>query len=330
MLFSKEDIISCYGWRKLADYIYEKSTGLDNLPESGQICWSPTNHIKDLFSRLEGSGKSVILISSFCDWGLALQQEYQPCNDLIEYAKILVRQYGKEIGFNGIQIPPRVDINKCNPNHKYVLRTNNFTHETFPEIPKEIKKWYLVNNQLPLDYNNKIINIPFGIQMNSEERWVENADFNSKRDKKYYICWMDYTLERADIKNTFRKYPDIATVIETEVPHNTFRDHLKEHQMVIASESVGLDTFRMLESLYCGAIPIIKYNPTNLGLDLPCIFYETIDDLLNKEHIDYAYKSVLEVINNKPEVLDKIKFSYWKSVIANERKKLLSGEYNND
>lgn len=333
-MFKREDIITCWRYRDLADFIYEKATGLDNIPEGG-IVWTPMNHIPDFFKRIEGTGRQYVVISSFCDYGIALQSEYPHWKDLALYAEMVGRQHGKEIGYNGINLPPRV-TNGCKLEHTYSIRTYGYTHATIPCIPKEVKKWYLVNNMLPLGHDKRLINIPCGVQSGSEDRWTEQCDFGHKhiidpRPTKFFLAWNDWTIERAELKAAFKNCARFfAAVAEKEISHDEFRHALKVTRFAICPEGIGVDCYRPLEALYCGNIPIVKHSPTIEGQNLPCIFYRDLRDILDEEYIDDSWISIIQAINKEPEVLNPIKFTYWKERIEEERKLLFGGFYNDD
>lgn len=330
-MFDKSEIITCYRYRDLTDTIYEKATGLDQTPEDGVI-WTSAGHLADLFKLISGNGRSYVLISSFCDFGIALQSDYPVYKDLEIYAKLIVRQHGEQIGYQGINLPPRYNPQTCKQEDLFSIRSYGFTHYTIPEIPKEIKKWYLVNNQIPVGYDDRLVNIPCGVQMNSEDRWTEqfHPEDWDKREIMFYLNWMNYTLEREEIKQVFSKLNGWdRTIIKKEIPHDEFRDNLLNHRFVICPEGIGVDCYRPLEAIYCGAIPIVKNSATTQGLGLPVIFYDNIYELFNTEYLVDSVKSIQEA-GKQYDIYEKARFSYWSNRINEERKLLLGGFYNND
>ena len=78
------DIISCKGWKQLCDHIYD-APDLDNIPEGG-VVWIALDQIDEFCKRVEGTGRKYIVVSSYSDYGLALQSEFPVCNDLVNNA----------------------------------------------------------------------------------------------------------------------------------------------------------------------------------------------------------------------------------------------------
>lgn len=183
-MFDKKDIISCDNYRQLADYCYETATGLDNIPDSGTI-WLPLNHIKDFFKRIAGTGKSYVLVSSFCDYGLYLSQSRPISEHWIEFLRLSNMEnpsyLESAVFYNGIHLPPLCNINECHPNDKFSLATSRYTHETLGEIPLEVKKWYLSNNMVPKGIDQRLISIPFGIQKDNEDLWANKWQNKPKK-----------------------------------------------------------------------------------------------------------------------------------------------------
>lgn len=80
-MFSLEDIITTQSWKQLADYIYDTEHGLENIPPTSVVHVS-MDHIDQFFNRITGNGENYIIISSHSDFGLWLQKENGPLQDL--------------------------------------------------------------------------------------------------------------------------------------------------------------------------------------------------------------------------------------------------------
>jgi hypothetical protein len=98
-----------------------------------------------------------------------------------------------------------------------------------------------------------------------------------------------------------------------------FCDDVLDHQFMLSPRGNGLDCHRSWEILYLNRYPVMKkyYGLQKLFEDLPVIFVDNWTDVTPE-----FLSNQLETIKNSTYNMDKLKFSYWKSLIENHIGKL--------
>jgi hypothetical protein len=321
-MYIKSDIITCYNYRDLADYCWEPPDNTD-IPDV-VVVWISMNNIPDFFNKIKGSGRKYILISSFCDYGLALQKDYPVGKDWIEWLHTVFYQLKEpnlyNIGYNNLQLPVLCQPSLCSPTDKYVIRVNRFTFNTISEIPSEIYKWYLSNNLVPRGIDDRLITMPFGIQKDMETLWVNQIDHTPKMDK-LYCNWQNHSSERVEATKWLQKLY-WAFVRNEPIPQDQYREELKQYRYILCPNGIGPDCYRTLEALYCGCIPVVHRNNANINLGLPVILYDDFHQI--SQH--WLTTERRETINRALfEDCQQIKLSYWRSHINQSRQQLLKG-----
>ncbi len=87
-------------------------------------------------------------------------------------------------------------------------------------------------------------------------------------------------------------------------------------KFVLSPRGVGLDTYRLWESLYLGSYPIVKSSSLDpLYRDLPVVIVQEWTDV-TEEFLHQKY----EELGQKTYNLDKLKMSYWKDLIYSFKK----------
>ena len=83
-------------------------------------------------------------------------------------------------------------------------------------------------------------------------------------------------------------------------------------------EGNGIDSYRILECIYLGVIPVVLSSPTTRYLsDLPILIVDGLADI-TLENLESKFKE----IKPKMENLDMADLSYWKNEIDSARKLL--------
>jgi hypothetical protein len=320
-MINKEDIITCKSYQKLADYIYEASTGLDNIPSSC-IIWTSNDHLVDFFTRVKGNGNKYIVISSYSDFGLDYQIHDNPTCDMQRYFDLIKYKY-PNIGYQSIQLPTCVDITKCNPSHKYLLKCHRFSHSSFDDIPDEIQHIFMVNCSIT---HPKITPIPFGVFEGKEEYFSDLELESIFKEPKIYVNFADYTLERSLIKKKLKQEIDRNTKLgqsialeENTIPFEEYLSNIKKYLFILCPIGNGKDTFRALESIYCGSLPIYPYILHNIyegyGISYSYDIIERIYHYLdNHEYYNTYLQDLYRTADYK-----QFKLSYWKEQIDKKR-----------
>jgi hypothetical protein len=191
------------------------------------------------------------------------------------------------------------------------------------DIPENIRVWYAQNVDT---LNPTVKSIPIGLENNrwfpkirKKEKMLElmnsseipvfknilyvNHNINTNPDKRLIV----YDLLRGK---------SWVTVEEGKngIDFDNYLSNIDNHCFVACPEGNGIDTHRIWECLYLGAIPIVvrNYN-TRFYQDLPICFIdswqEITEEFLKDQH---EYITKFNIWN-----LEKLTFSYWKNKIKN-------------
>lgn len=318
--FKEEDIITCRNWQTICDAIYCPVDGYTELPESGVI-WCTLDDILLLFDAIKQypNGKYII-VSSYSDFGLVYQKDDSPTDDLIRTVKLACHTLNN-VGYTGITIPPVCDIKRCYPVDKYSAKCYRYTPFTFNFIPHQIKYWYSVNNSINND--SHIRTIPFGVQA-YKEKFFENIKFpgiGKKRDE-IYVNWSDNTLERILLKEKLKKEKHV--VIDNEnLEYEDFLNRLAEFKYILCPPGNGLDSYRILEAIYCGCWPIIEQNKLDLNLPMLSYWPGQIDDIIRKIKPSPCIFMAANASNHTKILLENARLSTWNKRIQNLKKSLM-------
>ena len=309
-MFDPSEIIHCESYYKLCDYCY---TGQDDLP-SGVVAVD-IQSLPDFIRKIEGKNERYVVVCSRSDFGLAIQAEHPAWQDLEKWAGMTAVP---ALGYSDIIIHTRVDKDKCNINDKYAIRCWSFTSHTFNEIPDNIVHLFLTNSFVN---DPRITAIPFGVNgtdgnMEAVNR-ISNLQANeSQRTKLLYVNFQYYTTERFRLAQYY-KTQEWATVYESNRTTEEFYNDLLTHKFVLCPEGNGPDCYRMLETLYCGAIPVM---PMSDGLYVYYLaktrvsFTRSLYGLSNTI-LDKAWEDVQTMEFN----YDILRLSYWKGLIDAKR-----------
>lgn len=134
----------------------------------------------------------------------------------------------------------------------------------FPPVPKNITKWYAQNAEV---YNAKLVPMPIGLAPPwRTDVYLENTCMNDifidlDRINLIYSNFNTTTNPvRRTIKNIISKNCNIDTEYNDLL---TYYKNIQTHKFVICPPGNGLDTHRVWECLYFGAIPIVEDNSMN-------------------------------------------------------------------
>ena len=312
-MISKEDIITCESYKPLCDYVYK-----DGDEPRGGLVHVNMEEIPSFLKAIEGRSDNYIVVSSCSDFGLCYQREAPVFADLPKWVRM---QLTADIGYDGINVAPRCDLNKCNPTDEYSSKCYAYTAFTFPKFPENIKHWFMTNSSVSPQREPRISVIPFGVAGNSADAIAEIAEETSRYEKlpQMYINWVNYTLERLEIKEYYRLLGSgDVNIVDNAKPYKDYLRDLALHATILAPKGNGIDCYRMLEALYMGSMPVVELSQTTAEFaDLPLLIVKTMYGLRAREMFS-LYNQVKA--QNRP--LDKIKLSYWKTQFEKARKLL--------
>lgn len=305
------EYIAALDYKQIVEQIGSVYTGKEQIKQGVVYC--STEHIKRFFETHGDNGQKYVVVSACCDYGLFLQEEHPVRNDFIKGLSLL--QLDNYDGYTGVVIPPRCNLDLCKKTDKYSLKCYAFTHSTFPTIPSNIEKWYLVNNDVEDD---KIVNIPLGLYFENSKEILQSIRQLPKKDKLLYINYTNYTQERLILKNYFSQFI-WADVDNGRRDFDKFIINMAQYKFVLCPEGNGLDCHRICESLYIGCIPILLdtrfARRTFSGTG--ALFINNWQEI-TEEFLYYQW----EIYRNTSYDLSKIQLNYWKEQFENEAKLL--------
>ncbi len=288
------EYITGYKFARIADFVFSEVLTKEQFnelnPENIDILYENNSHICYQKNQISISSESII----FC----------------INTSLDILFHHVKKLNINDL-----------------VLITNQtderVSKRIFNKLPKQFSEWYSIN----VDYDHKSLHpIPLGISNGYEKSlsFAENnltidADlFNKEKQNLLYLSFEDRTniRLRSGLKSYFQKY-EWAKIINNKNELNEYENDLKNSNFVLCPQGNGIDTHRIWEALYFGAIPIVK---SQVGLNkfkkLPILYVEKFSDVT--EDLLLSFLNNLIVDN-----LEQIEFQYWQEQICGKQNKEL-------
>jgi hypothetical protein len=309
----QHDYIVCNAYVGLCDSIWTPDSG---EPDPGIVHVS-CDDVKTFFERYGNNGKDYILVSSSSDFGLYEQAQHPVWMDFYKGAYLIPpTALQTDTEYLGVSVAPRCNAESCNPKDKYSIKCHSWTIATFNEIPPNIKHWFLTNCMVD---DPRCDPIPFGIFSNPNAiNFIFNYPDTSK-NRLLYINFQNYTRERYDIKRWFSTENWATVAWEANIPFEQFVAEMAQHWFVAAPPGNGNDSYRVLEAIYLGCIPIIELNHNARAYDgLPIIMATD----LRKLTPGYAQQVVQEYQGGTPNY-EKATLSYWRNKFEQARMEFL-------
>lgn len=306
-MIQESDIITCESYKGICDYIYSP----DNLsPESG-IVHVNMEELLAFFSAISNyPDRKYVVVSSCSDFGLSYQEMNPVWADMSKWARMMATP---ELEYKQACLSPRCDIDRCKLTDLYSVKCYAYTAYTFNKIPDNVVHWYMTSARISPESEPRITIIPFGVAPNSAKDIMEVAEETQgkKVDSKIYINWVNYTVDRLEIKENYRlqkaylRREDVVIVDEAK-PYKDYLRDLYNYHLILSPEGNGVDCYRNLEALYVGAFPIMMPNHVSINLsDLPIGISPFLTGL-------YAKDLLNSYLVMKAKSMDKAKLSYWK------------------
>jgi hypothetical protein len=204
---------------------------------------------------------------------------------------------------------------------KYIIVTHN-SDESSPGKylnyleDKKIIAWFAQN----IDYNKnkKMIPIPIGI---ANKCWphgnvaildkIKNLNYPKKQFLYLNISSGTYPDERKKVLSLFKNKN--YCLYRERVDFESYCIDVSSSIFVISVRGNGLDTHRFWESLYLGAIPIVKTSSLDSlykDLDLPVLIIDDWESV-TEEFLKEKYKEM----QNRSYNLEKLDIKYWYNLI---------------
>ena len=196
---------------------------------------------------------------------------------------------------------------------------NPVNEKIYKDKPPCVKAWWGQNISFSDD---KLFSLPIGL----ENIWWRNGD-------QYNMISKDLQFKNLKLKKTFKNllyinhasrpgkraeaytYFESATWATKQKPTNlsNYYNEIKTHMFVLCPDGNGIDTHRLWETLYLGAIPVVFESiNANFYRDLPICFINSYSDI-TQTFLEEERKRIL----NSNWNYDKLDLSYWINTIVN-------------
>jgi hypothetical protein len=231
-------------WQTLAP-LWETS---DKLPDS-PIVFCTCDHVAALFRLINEANPSLKLkvISAASDFSPAYQKDFQPYKDLDKWWPMCDKS---GLGYRDLYMPARLDPNKCLAGDKFSIRSYSWTHSTFNKIPDNVI-WFCTGLNIK---EPNALPIPFGLDEESYDLIQKYKD--RPKSDKIFVCFENNTNERLQLKRHYSKNKEF--VVFDKLSKEDYIRELCSFKMTLCPTGNGLDSYRILESLYAGCSPIIE------------------------------------------------------------------------
>jgi hypothetical protein len=193
------------------------------------------------------------------------------------------------------------------------------SNEIVKDIPENVR--FLFANNVNTEFE-KVRYLPVGRDFRSADIFTEvKPKFIKNR-----LCYCNYSLTTHktrellynSIKNKdFIEFDHMGKFLKYDISRLEYYKKVSESKFIICPRGNGIDTFRLWDSLYLGAIPIVVEEAVfhKSLYELPILFLESYEDFakLNKEFLEEQYVKMI----NKYYNYKKLMFSYWINEIEN-------------
>jgi hypothetical protein len=218
----------------------------DALQED-QCLFVTCDHIAALFRTHGHQLKDKIIVSAASDYGVSPQKKYPPDEDLRRWFPM---QPLRGIGYRDLHLPARLDQGKCLQNDLYAIRSYSWMHSTFNDTPQCLG-WFCTNSEISANHH-----IPFGVD---RESWalIQKYKDTPKQDR-VFCAWSNNTNERHSLMMRLRGVGGFVQF--EELDKEAFIYELSSSKYCLCPEGNGKDSYRVLQALYSGSIPLLSNN----------------------------------------------------------------------
>lgn len=163
----------------------------------------------------------------------------------------------------------------------------------------------------------KVISLPLGIAANPKDFWVNMQKAVRKGLKKEYLLYSagsDYAFRPAIRDCVAKNVGADFTCPKSKISPEAFRNSLFQSAMILAMPGLGYDTYRLWETLYSGAVPVLE---RGFGMDrtlhkLPALLVDDFADLTPK----LLRQAYLEILYRADEwEYERITKQYWERLL---------------
>lgn len=187
----------------------------------------------------------------------------------------------------------------------YIL-ISNFHDRTIDHIPEgvddsKLLHWYGVNMAVGHD---KMTPIPLSLDA-QRLRWMKKAQ-PTARVHEVYLNFSKNTRERTALYEALEGKPGVHVVTRDKRQPERFFQDVAASKFVLCPQGVGVDTYRIWESIALGAIPIIKKSFLTRVLEgITCVVVT-----------DWEEQVVSPMAEYQPKQSERLTKAYWRNEIS--------------
>lgn len=190
-------------------------------------------------------------------------------------------------------------LSQSNITNKFILFTHNsdskFTSNHLNAIKPYINHVYAINSNVqdPL-----VTAIPIGFVDSKHKPHDKFVLVSSKKLEKSILCYMNFrihtnVIKRQECYNTFVDKSWVCN--QSNISPEEFYEQLARSKYVLSPEGTGVDCHRIYESIYLGAIPILKtsvmdYFYCNLPVVIVKNWSEITQEFLESNYVELKTK----------------------------------------
>lgn len=187
------------------------------------------------------------------------------------------------------------------------------------EIPAKIK--FLFGNNLNTE-SCRFKYLPMGRDFRGSSLFTEVMPSYNKE----LLCYCNYSVNTHPVrkylygqleKTDFIKFEHMGKFLNYNLSRREFFEKVSKSKFTICPRGNGLDTFRLWDSLYLGAVPIVVREAVfhDYLTDLPILFLDNYEQFseMSVEKLNNCYQRMLKTKYN----YSKLRFSFWLDQIEN-------------
>ena len=217
------------------------------------------------------------------------------------------------------------DLRKIKNLKNLTLITNQTDDEIdkklFLKKPRSIFNWFSVN--VAYEHNN-LIPIPLGLSNDYSPKNLRASEFKSITFSKEFnenkLMYLNFNVNtntsfRAPLESIY-KNEQWSYYEENILNLKDYSKNLKEFKFVLCPQGNGIDTHRIWEALYSGAIPVVQKHISHKNLEgLPILFLDDLRNISPEKLTMYLEKINFEDLN-----FNKLTCSYWINIMRSKIK----------
>jgi len=295
------ELIRADSYKDLCKEVYD---GDDRtFPTEGCVVYVPMDNITEFFKLCEFTNNEFTVVSGMSDYGIVEQCYNTVEYDMVKWVKMIATP---NCGYNPLIIPSRHRTGFCKETDRYSIKMYTYTKDTCDFVPRNVS-WFSTNLNIPCEFTH----IPFGIPDWTHDLIVSRrkAGLPTERINKVYVNFQNNTLERNWFLSVTGGDSRFHVVYEP-ISKEDYVNDLCTYKYVLSPPGNGLDCFRTLEAIYCGAIPIIADNYVSNAYTGSCFVRygdtESVMRMKIDEMVGFTYQ----------EPQENLFLDYWKNLLC--------------